>query len=178
MNVHHLAALLVRITGIILLVKSIETGIGLAMVGATDIFNQPGHVSFLTFHVMWLTAGVLMLLFPMRIASNVVPAAAAQTAQSDDIPADALTRVILVAAGLYFIVDGIKALSSLASYWAVYTAQGAGHGLAPVQFWTQSIAHQTLMGTVSMCVGLILLLRPQGVARLITRLRQAHPDRT
>lgn len=175
MNVHHLAALLVRLTGLILLLRSLETAIGLAMAGATDILGQSGAVPFLTFQVLWLTAGILLLLFPNWIAGNIVPAPDKDSPHYDDIPSSALASLIVVVAGLYFIVDGVKALASLASYWAVFTAQGAGHGLAPLKFWTQSIAHQTITGSISLVVGLLLLLRPHGAAAVINRLRRVHP---
>ncbi len=177
MNVYHLAAVLIRITGLVLILKSIETVVGLAMAGATNIAGQPGFVAFLTFHVMWLTAGVLFLLFPSRIAGNLVPAAPPKTLNQDDIPADALTHLIIIAAGLYFLVDGIKALASLASFWAVYMTQSYGQGLSQTpSFWNTGYTGQVTSGVVSLVAGLWLLLRPVGIARLIHRLRRAHPE--
>lgn len=175
MNVHHLAALLVRIAGLILILKSLELVISLAMAGATNIVGQPGHVAFLTFHVMWFTAGVLFVMFPTRIAGNLVPAPAPDAESDDDIPADTLTRLILIAAGLYFLIEGIRDLVSFFSYWAVYMSQGFGDGLAKISFWQPRFVAQFVSGVVALGAGLILLLRPAGIASLIQQLRRSHP---
>jgi len=176
MNVHHLAALLVRIAGLILVLKSIDLVVSMAMAGATNFVGKPGYIAFMTFQVMWLTAGILFLLFPLRIAGNLLPTTPAVTPDQDHVPADALTRLILIAAGLYFLVDGIKDLASFFTYWAVYVSQGYGQGLNKVAFWQSNFSGQLVSSIVSLLAGLWLLLRPVGIANLIHRLRGRHPE--
>lgn len=176
MNIHHLAAVLIRIAGIVLVLKSIELVVSMAMAGASNFAGQPGYAAFLTFQVMWLTAGILFLLFPTRIAGNLVPAAAVESSNADDISADALTRLIVVAAGLYFLIDGIKDLAAFFTYWAVYTSQGFGQGLSEVPFWSPQFAGLLTSSAVSIAAGLWLLLRPISIMELIHRLRRAHPE--
>lgn len=172
MNVHHLAALLVRIAGILLLLHGVEIAIGLIGVGAAQGVMAPSAWLFLTFAVMWLTAAVLMLLYPTRVAGAFLPRAPADAQDADAIPSDAMTRLVLVAAGLFFLIDGIKDLASVAAYWAIYTAQGAGAGLAPVSFWTPTVIQPAATGSVALAAGLWLLLRPAGIAAFIHRLRR------
>ncbi len=176
MNIHHLAAILVRIAGIVLLLKSIELVVSIAMAGATNFVGQPGYVAFLTFQVMWLTAGILFLLFPTRIAGNLMPAAPAEVTDQDNIPVNTLTCLIIIAAGLYFLIDGIKDLASFFTYWVVYVSQGYGQGLDKVSFWQPNLAGQLAPSIVSLVAGLWLLLKPQRIVDLIHRLRRAHPD--
>jgi len=176
MNIYHLAAVLIRIAGIVLVLKSIELVVSMAMAGATNFVGQPGYVAFFTFQVMWLTAGILFLLFPTRIAGNLVPTGSIEPPDQDNIPADALARLIIVAAGLYFLIDGIKDLALFFTYWAVYMSQGYGDGINKVAFWQSNFAGQLVSATVSLIAGLWLLLRPQRIADLIHRLRRAHPE--
>lgn len=178
MTIHQLASLLIRIAGLVLLLRSIEMIAWVVAAGTVNQAFDSNQWLFLTFNTMWLTAAVCFIFFPSRVAFNLVPRGTtdATSVERDDIPNDALTRLILVAAGLYFLVDGIKDLAGLATNWLIYLAQGTGAGLSPTSFWTGNFVAQLVTGSVSVAAGLWLLLRPSGIAALIHRLRRTAPD--
>lgn len=176
MSLQNLAALAVRITGIILLIKAIEAILTVVLSGMSGTLFTPSGLPFLGIHGLWLAAAVVLIAAPLRIAGALGAApddAPAANQTSDAISAETVAQIIVIGTGLYFLVDAAKAFFSFVFYFIAYTAQGAGHGLAPIQFWQQSILNQTVMGAVSFVAALWFLFGSRGIAELVHRLRRA-----
>ena len=180
MNVYHLSAVLVRIAGIVLTVMGLQQGISWFAIASSGAYSDvawsyPDAWMPLTVFVMWLTAGLIMLIFPGQVAGNLMPASGPGTSAIDEIPNDNLTRLILLGGGLYFTIQGAVSLTYLIVYWIYYFFESAKLNVSWLPFWNAGLVGRAASGLVELGAGLVLLFRTHGIGALFSKLRRASP---
>jgi hypothetical protein len=157
---HQVIATAVRLFAIWLLVLAIQAiGIAQALILQAEM---PTSLPYF-FAACYLVAAVLLWAFPMLVATRLVPRTKFEG--SLGLPAQHVVVVACVVMGLWVIVS--RALPSLLSYLALAAAWvGSGQTLSTLG----SGRHlEGLVALVMLAVGVSLVLRPEVVARRVSR---------